>query len=378
MKREKIDVLRDEIHIPDVVMNAAEDAFSKIKLEASASQKQNTAEVKMMKKPVGFKKKWIAFAMVAVLAIGTLSVGAATNFQWFQAYTDVLEISEDDKAMLEENGMLAGVGQSVTDHDITITLEGYICDRMSAYILYSVEGIDPPKEGQNIRLVGSTSAGFTSGSSSTYLGQDPETGKLLCLENIQTSANGRMDSGYMFSYFTGVEVWDEGGMTPALSKDGEWNFKIQLTENTAVITYVANVPLNNGVATLKEVVLSPISMEYTVQYDSDYYYESAERIKEAFDNAVVDDECNIKMDETHYNVDIYGFLMKDGTIESPNGGGSGSWRLLATSTYSMGKVIDVDNISALLVADEKFNSDDGISVEDFEQIPLENLTLVVK
>lgn len=82
MKREKIDVLRDEIHIPDVVMNAAEDAFSKIKLEASASQKQNTAEVKMMKKPVGFKKKWIAIAMVAVLAIGTLSVGAAKSDDW--------------------------------------------------------------------------------------------------------------------------------------------------------------------------------------------------------------------------------------------------------------------------------------------------------
>lgn len=366
MKREKIDILREEIKIPEVVVDAAEDAFAQIAQEVSMSQKSEVTKVK--RKP-GFKKKWFAIAMVAVLAIGTLSVGAATNFQWFKAYTDVLEISEEEKALIEKYSMGAGVGQSVTDNDITITLEEYICDRRAAFIIFSIEGIDAPAEGQRLHLGGDGShAGHVTNGSSKYLGQDPDTGKLLYMESILTSSTGQMVSGYMFANFTSVEIWEEEGIyEPILSKEGQWDFKVKLEETKGTKTYTTDTPVKGEDASLKEVTISPISMEYVVEYSSDYYYSVVEAEKENDDIIWMD-----------YVVDFYGFMMKDGSIERPSGGGGSQWRMIATSECSFGKVIDVEQIESLLFFSEDYNSDDGVTAEDFVEVPLTSLKEVTK
>ena len=382
MKREKIDVLKDEVKIPDIVMEAAEDAFSQIAREASGTDKmgiaskcqkndtdkfsfakKNNKEIEMpIKKKSGFKKKWVAAAMVAVLAVATLTVGAATDFQWFKAYTEALEISEEDKALIEKYSMGDSIDQSVTDNDITITLEEYICDRNAAYVIYSIEGIDAPTEGQTLRLGGDgTHAGRVVNKSMQYLGQDADTGKLLYMESILTSATGNMASGYMFSNFTSVEIWEDtmAARTASWSAEGEWNFKVQLAENTAVTNYTAEFSLQGKDAVLKEVTLSPISIKYTVEYDGDYYYGARE-----------------SKDWDAYEVDCYGFKMKDGSIEAIMGGGYGQNRLVSTSGCHFGKVINVEQIESLLFRNNTYDASDDITLEDFVEVPLAELQLV--
>ena len=360
MKRENIDILKDEVVIPEVVTNAAEDAFAKILCDTARAE-QNSTEVALMKKPgTGLKKRWIAIAIVAVLAVGTLTVGAATNFQWFHLMTEELKISENEKAMIEKYNMGANIAQSVTDNGITITLEEYICDRRAAYVIYSIEGIDAPKEGQWLVLGGEGShAGNTVNRSGKYLGKDTETGKLLYMESILTSSNGRMDSGYMFANFTSVEIGEEQSLETVWSKEGQWDFKVKLEENTSVREYqAADITIGNDDILLKSVTVSPVSIEYVTAYSKEYY-----------DKACADEE-----NRNSYRADCYGYKMKDGTIEEISGGGSsGGMGLTVTATFHYAHIIDIDQAESLLFRGDAFNSDDGITSEDFIEIPLADL-----
>lgn len=158
MKRGKIEILKEEIQIPEVVNTAAEEAFDKILREAAQSKETQNTEVTVLKKAKPrFKKKWIALVAVAVLAAGTLSVGAATGF-FDGNMKESMGIDQEDAYLtaktieMNESDTCTGVDYSVNasgeKKDVTMTVAKTIGDETTAYILIETdyelpEGFDP-------------------------------------------------------------------------------------------------------------------------------------------------------------------------------------------------------------------------------------------
>lgn len=82
MNRSKVEILKEEIVLPEVVVAAAEDAFDKILREASMEKVEKMEVACMKSRKPKFKKRWVALVAVAALVVGTLSVGAVKSDDW--------------------------------------------------------------------------------------------------------------------------------------------------------------------------------------------------------------------------------------------------------------------------------------------------------
>lgn len=362
MKKEKMDILKEDIIIPDVVTDALESAYAKI-LEETAAPEQNGKVVAMKKKDrPGFKKKWIAVALVAVLAVGTLSVSAATDFKWYGLIKEAMFMTDAKEDAVEKYDMASVVGQSVTDNGVTITVEQTVCDADNFFVVLSIEGVEAPASAEESIVFEHFNISSSQNYGGEYFGVDEETGKLLYL--WQGSLMGTNNLGTTLTMELGNLMKCNYKLEELWRVDGTWNFQIPIEGSAAEVVKELHAPTGNPEIMLEKVTLTPLSIEYETSYND------PEQMREWWDDPNQPDEAT--------SDGFYGFLMKDGTIESAYYGGMNSSAHPGftgrTTNQSYGTVIDLDQIEALLFDNKTDDVIPGLhdepTLEDFVVVPL--------
>ena len=385
--KNKIDILKQEVEISDVVMNATEETFAKI-LKENKKVKEVRFEMTEAKRKKKFGKKWVAIAAVAVLAAGSLTAAAGAHFNWFSPVEEEMYITDAQKDALEKFALGTEVGDSETHNGVTITLEQIICDEHYFFAVLSVEGMDYPEAEQWIGFkewdVDITCVGINRGTYGQYLGVDEETGKMLYLyegdvreDNIvgQTMTI-TLNTPQIYRPHTEEELSFDEEPGPIIdnsvkSYEGEWTLTAVLegSQEKIEVTF-DSAPTGNPYITLDSVILSPLSIERATTHSD------PEKMIADWDDPDNGGE---------YNDGFYGFLMEDGTIQRGTGGsGSGSFNKSMTGRIDKGgygTIVDIDQIEALLFIDvtdtaklmEIWDKADAgnATTDDFVVVPLE-------
>lgn len=371
--KNKIEVLKQDVVIPDIVRTKLDDAYDQILREAAAPDNSGGAFMAKAK----MKKRWIAIAAVAVLAVGSLTVGAAAHFNWFSPVEEELQITEAKKDALEKTNAGTMVEQSVTQNGVTVAVEQSISDANYFFAIISVEGITAPVDKQwlafeesNISISGATHVN----SYGQYIGVDQETGKMLYLwegDIVDGDATEKMMSIHLENTIVcrpyteeelEYQVETQQEVDNVLHRvDGVWEFSFAMDGSTDVLSYDISSPTGNPDIALEHVVITPLSIERSTQHVD------PERMKKEWDDP--------KNGGT-YEDGFYGFLMKDGTIYNASmGSGRGNFNEMLTGRIELmgfGTIIDVYQIEAMLFDDLT----DDISVWDIEN-PTANDFVVV-
>ncbi|MCD7814186.1 MAG: DUF4179 domain-containing protein [Lachnospiraceae bacterium] len=187
---EVIEVLREDIAIPEAVKQKANEAFSKIQQEAEANEafskiqqeaEENEVFSKMRQGTItdthseipeeetmyeaeaiaingsgeqsqkgnrhsgtgkrSTRRHALTIGIAAACAVMVCGVGAVAAYrQWSRSVEKGMQADEDQLADLEAEQMLSVSGTSVADQGVTITSEESIVDNHYAYLVFKVEG----------------------------------------------------------------------------------------------------------------------------------------------------------------------------------------------------------------------------------------------
>lgn len=177
-KREIMEILCDDVEIPEVVTAKAEAAFQKIRMSGYVESGEAAADSRVISLPAAknirktdgknageadgrqtgisreasgkrhsgkrsLRRAWTVGIAAACAAL-TVSVGAwAAYRQWSRSLEQGMQADETMIDKLESDGNLSSVGQSVTDKGVTVTMSDCLVDRNCALLIFKVEGYTP-------------------------------------------------------------------------------------------------------------------------------------------------------------------------------------------------------------------------------------------
>ncbi|MCD7716374.1 MAG: DUF4179 domain-containing protein [Lachnospiraceae bacterium] len=401
---EVIEILREDIEIPEVVKQKANEAFSKIHQEKEATANEafsktrqevkttahsGSPEGETIYKKKGVRKHALTVGIAAACAVMICGVGAVAAYrQWSRSVEKGMQADEEQLANLEAEQMLSVSGTSVTDQGVTITSEEAIVDSHYAYLVFKVEGyileegaqpeftnVDvSASDGEDLYLEGSgaTSCNFYNGlivgengravnADGSEIKEDEdgnwllqyvqEDGSLEYCITLYSTTEGAFIGRDLHIEFQGLGSYIEDSEEEIQTGiDGTWNFDLALSGSPNTTTFDLDAVLGDSGATVIQAVLSPLSA--TIYYEfpySEYTVEAEDangmtRITTTFDEAPA----------------FLGFRMKDGTdIRYLTGGGSNGYdndwndidngeMLIYRVIQGYGRVIDVDEVESLL------------------------------
>ncbi|MDO4320908.1 MAG: DUF4179 domain-containing protein [Lachnospiraceae bacterium] len=402
-----IELLKGEIEIPEVVQKRAESAFARIKEETqqsadTAGVQQNAGMAGMQQnadmagkalhgeklsgkelhKKKSYRKAsgglagrraWSAAAVAAAVLV-VFGVGAAAAYmQWSKGLEEGLQTTASQRQALEDSQMASFVGQSVTQGDVTVTMQQSIVDNYFAYLSFKVEGfevedgVQPGFSGISVEV--EDTGNYTGGwGASFYDGLIPgENGRAIhadsgipVTEGEQTSytmADGNLEfqvtmqtdkKGVFIDKPIHVVLKDLGTYSGKaedveVAAEGTWKFDWTLQGSDEVVKYEPNTALGDSGATLLTAELSPISVSLT------YDFPRREETEEA-----IDENGNPFMHTTYAETPyFYGVRLKDGTMYTGlAGGGVNGYKEDNSDIYevirSLDRVIDVEQVESLL------------------------------
>lgn len=268
--RTKIDILREEIKIPQIVQQKADAAYGMIRGENNkpgmmlSEGKEKSGLHKMS------RKKLLPLAAAAVTLTGGLSVAAGVR--WNPALSEKWQVEESQKERLQKEGAAAFAMQSQTQNGVTITAQQSITDNYSVYMGFKVEGYMP---GENL------SPGFEE-ISVTVDGMDGANFSAGFFDGLMTEEGGKLEYAdgslsYWISMTESERGWalgrdihvelknlcgyeDETGEIALESMvQGTWCFDWNLQGTDEVEEWILEVPVGDSGAVLRRVELSPIS-----------------------------------------------------------------------------------------------------------------------
>ncbi|MDC7290567.1 DUF4179 domain-containing protein [Blautia schinkii] len=180
-KGDILNVLQQDIIIPDIVQKKAASAFEMIRQQANEEKGKNTAgkrtegksfveksiaEKSLVEKSITDKiiaeksivrrktasqsvrkrKKKIGILLcAAVLAAGAVTAGAAAYMNWTRSLSEGMQASDEMQRNLEDAKMVAPVNKTSVCNGITVTAEQSIVDNYYAQIIFRVEGYEVPE-----------------------------------------------------------------------------------------------------------------------------------------------------------------------------------------------------------------------------------------
>ena len=146
--------LQEETEIPEIVYQKAEQAFDRIRTDTGWETSKGR------KRKARFsKKKYALFILAAVLAIGTLSVSAATYFHWNDTFKEEHKVTPEVEKKLNATTTAKEMNQ-FTEHDgIRIEAVQSVADNTAALIVLKILGTEefPLRTRMNFRNVEVTS-----------------------------------------------------------------------------------------------------------------------------------------------------------------------------------------------------------------------------
>lgn len=381
---EMIHGLQEDIEVPEQVWEKYTDTFSHL---TDAGEKHSHRGIR--------KNVWIA-ATAAVLAVGAVSVGASEYMRWSRSLGEGLQITSQQREELVDNQMASYVGQSVTQGDVTVTVQDCIVDNYCAFISFKVEGYrledgkDPGfafcdavvDDGGDNHYGGSWSANFYDGLISGENGKAVHADGTPLADDERISyvmEDGSLEFQFAMSsdkkeYFVGrpihVELKDLGFYKEKagdieVEAEGTWSFDWTLPGNDMGKTYVLNTPLGDSGAAIQQVELSPLSANLL------YEFPRQEETEMAID-ADGEEFVHTTYAEPPY---FAGVRMKDGTICRLFGGGSMGYPEADSDIYrrmtTFNRVIDVEQVESLLFIKSYPEGEEALTEENYYIVPLE-------
>jgi len=351
-------ILKSEIVIPDVVCEKTNDAFLRLKKNAEHSNDGD----------YGKRRFWnVNIKVAAAFLIFILCGGGITAFaaymHWSDAIKENMNITDEQIEKINKSGdsLVSYPDSSDTQGNISVSISqcivAYKDIRLSLYIdgydvnnksLPSFETFEVNVEGVPI---GDVCYDFFESEGYEVDGR------------LELYATGRLQSG-QFDVLNGkrisIQIKNFGDYV------GEWNigWTIEGVEETKDYTF--SETLGDTGATVEKVKLSPISAE--VQYDYERKFIKEETDENGKDIICEDADCT-ECTELSEPPTLRGVKMKDGTIYETFGGGCSGYVDQKTEKFifemSFARIIDVDEVEALLfINHEKVNDDETLTEEE--------------
>lgn len=402
-EQDMLNILQEEIVIPDIVQAKANAAFEVIQREAKLYQREENME-KKTEKITAFKmnrKKWSAAILAAALAVGTVTVGAAAYMKWSGGMEKELRVTEEQKEMAESTGLADFPEISVTENGVTVTAQQSIVDNYYAYLSFKVEGYDAPEGEQPmfsdtvVTVDGETltwGAGFYDGLITGEDGKavladgspipEDENGNLLIDYTMDDGSleyrinlSGGGEKGFFIGKPIHVELKDLGiytdkGGDGQIDVEGTWSFDWTLQGDDSVYIAECNEVLGETGATVIGAEISPISIKAVLEMPR-------QEIKEiGYQESQVEVDGELQQVSEPFEYTSYveppmlkGVKLKDGTLLSNLYMGPGYMGYIDEESdqyevrFAIDRILDVDQVQSLLFLKE-LPEGEGIVTEE--------------
>ena len=371
-------IFQDDIKVPEIVLQKADEAFVRIQTEGRSTMKKNNQTEN--RKHTFWRNPAAVAACTCIIVAGSVTAGAAVHHVWSRGLQGAVQATDTQQKELTDKGAAVVLKEqddysklAVTDNGITITPETIIVDENFAHIAFSVKGYDlaegdepgfddwnigvkDDKEGSSVQAYGGFYDGIVSDENGNPVYEDGSSLK----ENEQ----GQIISHYVdedgnleYVASIGVADWKDSllGKTIVcklkdlgtlyktrftLAKEGNWDFEIKLPDVSTASNIKVAKGIENTPFTVDDVELSPISIKI---------------------NYSVNGEVTFKED-TNQVPQFFGVILKDGKKISFLGdaGGTG-YNEAMTEAYTLSsfvQVIEPDQVQAIIL-----RNDDGEQIE---------------
>ena len=371
-------IFQDDIKVPEIVLQKADEAFVRIQTEGRSTMKKNNQTEN--RKHTFWRNPAAVAACACIIVAGSVTAGAAVHHVWSRGMQGAVQATDTQQKELTDKGAAVVLKEqddysklAVTDNGITITPETIIVDENFAHIAFSVKGYDlaegdepgfddwnigvkDDKEGSSVQAYGGFYDGIVSDENGNPVYEDGSS--------LKEDEQGQIISHYVdedgnleYVASIGVADWKDSllGKTIVcklkdlgtlyktrftLAKEGNWDFEIKLPDVSTASNIKVAKGIENTPFTVDDVELSPISIKI---------------------NYSVNGEVTVKED-TNQVPQFFGVILKDGKKISFLGdaGGTG-YNEAMTEAYTLSsfvQVIEPDQVQSILL-----QTDDGTEIE---------------
>lgn len=371
-------IFQDDIKVPEIVLQKADEAFAGIQTEGRSTMKKNNQTEN--RKHTFWRNPAAVAACTCIIVAGSVTAGAAVHHVWSRGMQGAVQATDTQQKELTDKGAAVVLKEqkdysklAVTDNGITITPETIIVDENFAHIAFSVKGYDlaegdepgfddwnigvkDGKEGSSVQAYGGFYDGIVSDENGNPVYEDGSS--------LKEDEQGQIISHYVdedgnleYVASIGVADWKDSllGKTIVcklkdlgtlyktrftLAQEGNWDFEIKLPDVSTASNIKVAKGIENTPFTVDDVELSPISIKI---------------------NYSVNGEVTFKED-TNQVPQFLGVILKDGKKVSFLGdaGGTG-YNEAMTEAYTLSsfvQVIEPDQVQAIIL-----RNDDGEQIE---------------
>lgn len=371
-------IFQDDIKVPEIVLQKADEAFAGIQTEGRSTMKKNNQTEN--RKHTFWRNPAAVAACTCIIVAGSVTAGAAVHHVWSRGLQGAVQATDTQQKELTDKGAAVVLKEqkdysklAVTDNGITITPETIIVDENFAHIAFSVKGYDlaegdepgfddwdigvkDGKEGSSVQVYGGFYDGIVSDENGNPVYEDGSS--------LKEDEQGQIISHYVdedgnleYVASIGVADWKDSllGKTIVcklkdlgilyktrftLAKEGNWDFEIKLPDVSTASNIKVAKGIENTPFTVDDVELSPISIKI---------------------NYSVNGEVTFKED-TNQVPQFFGVILKDGKKISFLGDAGGTeYNEAMTEAYTLSsfvQVIEPDQVQAIIL-----RNDDGEQIE---------------
>lgn len=373
-------ILQEDVELPEVVLSKANHALEMIRQEetenmAADNQKNSKKNTRRIKSQVA------AAAAVCVLAAGGVSAVAAIHHNWGRGMSGNIQATDTEQQKLTDDGVAVVYPEKeeyenlkITNNGVTIAPNTVIVDAQFAYLSFTIsgyevaEGEEPGFEDVNITsddMGINMSGGMYDGIVSNEEGAPVyEDGSELQFTDSGDIVSHYYDENGNLEYFIQAHIAEAGdtmlGKTVKVDfknlgtlykteftdgVEGDWNFEITLPSVSSAREFDVNKAIDGTSFTLTKLEISPVSLNAT--YTTDNAPEANQ------------DDLGVPC--------VKGVVLKDGSrLPYLTDGGSIGYtddsKTEAYNVFGYDRVIDVDNVKALIISPTG-NTSDTVEVD---------------
>ena len=373
-------ILQEDVELPEVVLSKANHALEMIRQEetenmAADNQKNSKKNTRRIKSQVA------AAAAVCVLAAGGVSAVAAIHHNWGRGMSGNIQATDTEQQKLTDDGVAVVYPEKeeyealkVTNNGVTIAPDTVIVDAQFAYLSFTIsgynlnEGDEPGFEDVNItsddmeiNMFGGMYDGIVCNEEGAPVYED---GSELQFTDSGDIVSHYYDENGNLEYFIQAHIAEAGdtmlGKTVKVDfknlgtlykaeftdgVEGDWNFEITLPSVSSAREFDVNKAIDGTSFTLTKLEISPVSLNAT--YTTDNAPEANQ------------DDLGVPC--------VKGVVLKDGSrLPYLTDGGSIGYtddsKTEAYNVFGYDRVIDVDNVKALIISPTG-NTSDTVEVD---------------
>ena len=373
-------ILQEDVELSEVVLSKANHALEMIRQEetenmAADNQKNSKKNTRRIKSQVA------AAAAVCVLAVGGVSAVAAIHHNWGRGMSGNIQATDTEQQKLTDDGVAVVYPEKeeyenlkVTNNGVTIAPDTVIVDAQFAYLSFTIsgynlnEGEEPGFEDVNmtsddmeINMFGGMYDGIVCNEEGAPVYED---GSELQFTDSGDIVSHYYDENGNLEYFIQAHIAEAGdtmlGKTVKVDfknlgtlykteftdgVEGDWNFEITLPSVSSAKEFDVNKAIDGTSFTLTKLEISPVSLNAT--YTTDNAPEANQ------------DDLGVPC--------VKGVVLKDGSrLPYLTDGGSIGYtddsKTEAYNVFGYDRVIDVDNVKALIISPTG-NTSDTVEVD---------------